>query len=89
MNGGIISLSDIEAAYRGVSRALYRAQEDALDFIADEIIRVLERDQMIVDAAFFILIFGQIESRINALASSRLSRPAERTASVKQGFGNA
>ena len=86
MSDGLISLNEIEAAYRRVSRALYRAQEDALDFIADEIIKVLERDQMIVDAAFFILIFGQIENRINTLASGRLSRSEERTAIRGEGF---
>jgi hypothetical protein len=33
---------------------------------------------MTVDAAFFVLISGQIENRVNALAASRLSSVAER-----------
>jgi hypothetical protein len=80
MSGDAVPLDELEIAYRRVSRALYRAQEDALDFSAEEIIAALERDQTIVDAAFFVLIFGQVESRINGLASSRLTRPEQRSA---------
>jgi|SRR5271163_4426642 len=87
MSGDAISLEELENAYRRVSRALYRAQEDALDFAAEEIITALERDQTIVDAAFFVLIFGQVESRINGLASSQLTRPEQRAALREAKFG--
>ncbi|MGC2524149.1 MAG: hypothetical protein WA417_16170 [Stellaceae bacterium] len=80
MSGDAVPLDELEIAYRRVSRALYRAQEDALDFSAEEIIAALDRDQTIVDAAFFVLIFGQVESRINGLAASRLTRPEQRSA---------
>jgi|SRR5579884_824555 len=70
-----VSLDELEAAYRRVSRSLYRAQEDALDFAAEEIVATLERQQTIIDAAFFILIFGQVEARINGLAAARLPGP--------------
>lgn len=78
MIGGEIGLDELEATYKRVSRSLYRAQEDALDFEAEAIIAALEREQTIIDAAFFLLAFGQIEKRINLLAASRLEREAER-----------
>jgi hypothetical protein len=74
------SLTEFEGAYRRVTRALYRAQEDALDFLAENIIEALEREQTIIDAAFFILIFGQIEFRINELAATQLARPDQQAA---------
>jgi hypothetical protein len=83
MIGRDIGLAELEAAYKRVSRSLYRAQEDALDFDAEAIILALEREQTIIDAAFFLLAFGQIEKRINLLAASRLEREAER-ASLRQ-----
>lgn len=81
-----VSLDELESAYRRVSRALYRAQEDALDFVAEEIIAALEREQTIIDAAFFILIFGQIERRINELAATRLKRADQRAAIRERRF---
>jgi hypothetical protein len=86
MSGSAVSLDELEITYRRVSRALYRAQEDALDFMAEDIFAALEREQTVVDAAFFILIFGQIEARINELATSRLSRPAQRATIRDVGF---
>jgi hypothetical protein len=40
----------------------------------------LDREQTILDAAFFLLAFGQVERCINALASVRLQRDRERAA---------
>jgi hypothetical protein len=78
MIGREIGLAELETAYKRVSRSLYRAQEDALDFDAEAIILALEGEQTIIDAAFFLLAFGQIERRINLLAASRLERETER-----------
>jgi hypothetical protein len=68
-----LSLDAVEAAYLRTRRYIERDQEDALEFLSDPAWEGLERDRSIVDAAFFLLIFGQIEDRINALARGRLS----------------
>ena len=48
--------------------------EDGYDFAVDTlIIDTLARDALIIDAAFFLLVFGQIEARLHALARARLS----------------
>jgi hypothetical protein len=83
---GNISLTELEAAYKRISRALYRAQEDALDFDAEVIFTALERDQQIADAAFFLVAFGQLERHINALAAARLRRPTQQAALREQPF---
>lgn len=56
------------------------ARKRMLSIDTEEIITALERNQIILDAAFFVLIFGQVESRINELASSRLGRSDQRAA---------
>ena len=86
MSGEGASFDELEGAYRRVSRALYRAQEDALDFLAETIIEALEREQTIIEAAFFILIFGQIEFRINELAAIRLTRSDQQAAIRERPF---
>jgi hypothetical protein len=67
-----LSLDEVEAAYLRTRRYIERGQEDALEFLSDPAWEGLERDRTIVDAAFFLLIFGQIEDRINALARNKL-----------------
>ncbi len=67
-----LSLGDVEAACLRTRRYIERGQEDALEFLSNPTWEGLERDRMIVDAAFFLLIFGQIEDRINALARRTL-----------------
>ena len=68
-----LSLDEVEAAYLRTRRYTERGQEDALEFVSDPAWEGLERDRIIVDAAFFLLIFGQIEDRLNALARGRLT----------------
>jgi len=70
MTDSAIGLGDIEAAYRRLSLATYRALEDAYDFEAEAIVAALERDQRITNAAFFVLIFGQLEQHIIRLAAA-------------------
>jgi hypothetical protein len=67
-----LSLDEVESAYRRTRRFILRGQEDALEFLSEPAWDGLERDRAIVDAAFFLLIFGQIEDRINSLALGNL-----------------
>lgn len=53
----VISLDDIGGTYARVARSIERAMEDAADFNDGARFSVLERDQIIVDAAFFVLIW--------------------------------
>jgi hypothetical protein len=65
-----ITLGELRTAYRRTSSRIYRILEDGYDFSAENfIIEALDRDALIIDAAFFVLIFGQIENRINELAA--------------------
>jgi len=68
-----LHLDEVEAAYLRTRRYIERGQEDALEFLSDATWEGLERDRIVVDAAFFLLIFGQIEDRINTLARGRLT----------------
>ena len=57
------------------------------DFSAeDAIIVALDRDALIIDAAFFVLIFGQIENRINELAAIKMETETRRRALREQKF---
>ena len=67
-----ISLDEFGASYGRLSKTIVRALEDAYDFLAETVIAALERDQRILNAAFFILIFGQLERRINLLAERQM-----------------
>jgi hypothetical protein len=83
-----IALGDLRAAYRRISGRIYRILEDGYDFSAeDRLIDVLDRDALIVDAAFFVLIFGQIENRINELAGRKLTTERQRLALRDTKFG--
>jgi hypothetical protein len=75
-----ISLDDIANAYRRAQRSIVRGMEDAADFDDDARFAALERDQNIVDAAFFVLIFGQLEKRITDLAIHKAKRQNEKSA---------
>jgi hypothetical protein len=76
-----ISLEELRAAYRRTSSRIYRILEDGYDFAVEEhIIEALNRDALIVDAAFFVLIFGQIENRINELAARKQETEQRRLA---------
>jgi hypothetical protein len=75
-----IDLDDIGSAYSRVRRSIQRALEDAADFDDERRWSALARDQIIVDAAFFILIFGQLEKCITDLAVHKLKREEERAA---------
>jgi hypothetical protein len=79
-----ISLGDLRAAYRRTSG---RILEDGYDFSAEHaIIETLDRDALIIDAAFFVLIFGQIENLINELAAMKVATEARRRALREQKF---
>lgn len=87
MTGGGIGLDAIESAYRRISRAAYRAVEEAYDFVAEEIISALEQDQAILDAAFFILVFGQLERRIDQFAGA-IPQPQPLARGRQKNFGS-
>ena len=57
-----------------------------MDFGAEEALRALERDRRIVDAAFFLLAFGQIEWLVNLIAVERIEREEARAALRQQPF---
>jgi hypothetical protein len=75
-----VSLDEISNAHTRVRRSILRGMEDAADFNDGARFSALERDQIIVDAAFFVLIFGQIERRITELAVRKVNRAEERSA---------
>jgi hypothetical protein len=75
-----ISLDDIGGTYARVQRSIERAMEDAADFGDERRWSALVLDQIIVDAAFFVLIFGQLERRITDLAVQKMKREEEKTA---------
>jgi len=78
---GRVTLRDLEGTYKRVTSRIYRLLEDGYDFAVEEqIIAILDMDARIVDAAFFVLIFGQIENRLNELALRRLRTERERNA---------
>jgi hypothetical protein len=69
-----VSLGELRAAYKRTSIRIYRILEDGYDFSAENaLIEALDRDALIIDAAFFVLVFGQIENRINELAARRVA----------------
>lgn len=75
-----INLDDIAGAYTRVQRSIIRGQEDAIDFNNEEQLDTWARDQNIVDAAFFVLIFGQLEGRITKLAARKVEREDQKNA---------
>jgi hypothetical protein len=82
-----VSLNELDGAYRRTSSRIYRILEDGYDFAVDSlIIDTLDRDALVIDAAFFLLIFGQIESRMNAIAATHLTSDAEREALRQRRF---
>jgi hypothetical protein len=84
MKGGI-SLYDLRGAYERVSSRIYRILEDGYDFAVDDrIIDTLNRDALIVDAAFLVLIFGQIENRLNELALQRAGAGSGRRRAMRE-----
>jgi|ERR1700733_5026084 hypothetical protein len=85
-----VSLDDLGGAYKRTSTRIYRILEDGYDFaVANLIIDTLDRDALVVDAAFFVLAFGQIESRLNAIAATHLKSDAERAALRQTGIREA
>jgi hypothetical protein len=74
-----VSLGELRAAYKRASNRIYRILEDGYDFSAENaLIEALDRDALIIDAAFFVLVFGQIENRINELAARRVATEQRR-----------
>jgi hypothetical protein len=79
-----VSLEDLQAAYRRTASRIYRILEDGYDFSAEEhLIETLDRDALIIDAAFFVLIFGQIENRLNRLAERRIGTDQMRRSALR------
>jgi len=75
-----ITLEHLRAAHKRTSSRIYRILEDGYDFSAENaLIEALDRDALIIDAAFFVLIFGQIENRINELAARKVAADRRRT----------
>jgi hypothetical protein len=73
-----VGLDDIANAYKRAQRAITRTLEDLNELDALNAIAALEHDRNIIDVAFFVLIFGQIERRITDLAVQRVQREAEK-----------
>jgi hypothetical protein len=86
-----ITLGELRAAYTRTTIRIYRILEDGYDFSTENaIITALDRDALIIDAAFFVLIFGRIENRINELAARRTAtdrRPALRDQKFEKRMG--
>jgi len=76
----VVSLDDLDNAYRRVRRSIARSMEDAADFNDNAVFDTLARDQNIVDAAFFVLIFGQLENRITTLAIQKEQQETRKNA---------
>jgi hypothetical protein len=84
---GPVTLDDLRGAYRRTSSRIYRILEDGYDFAVENlIIETLTRDALIVDAAFLVLVFGQIEMRLNALAGARMKSEPECRALRERSF---
>ncbi len=82
-----ITLDDLRAAYKRTTSRIYRILEDGYDFGVDQlIVEALDRDALIIDAAFLLLVFGQIEARVNRLAASRSATDQRRRALRGQPF---
>jgi hypothetical protein len=82
-----ISLDDLYGAYRRTSSRIYRILEDGYDFAVEHlIVDTLARDSLIVDAGFLVLVFGQIEARLNAIAEARMTSERDRDALRELGF---
>jgi hypothetical protein len=70
---GAVSLDELHGAYRRTSSRIYRILEDGYDFAVENlIVDTLARDALIVDAAFLVFVFGQIEARLNAIVDARM-----------------
>lgn len=79
-----VSLEDLRTAYRRTAGRIYRILEDGYDFSAEAyLVEALDRDALIIDAGFFVLIFGQIENRLNRLAASRVGSERRRRGAVR------
>ncbi len=77
---GAVSLDDLYGAYRRTSSRIYRILEDGYDFAVDSlIVDTLARDALIVDAAFLVPVFGQIEVRLNAIVEARMTSERDRS----------
>jgi hypothetical protein len=82
-----VSLAGLGGAYRRTSNRIYRILEDGYDYsVVHLIIDTLDQDALIIDAAFFVPVFGQVESRINAIAATHLASEADRQALRQQRF---
>jgi hypothetical protein len=76
---GAVSLDELHGAYRRISGRIYRILEDGYDFTVENlIVDTLARDALIVDAAFLVLVFGQIEARLNAIVEAQMTSGRER-----------
>jgi hypothetical protein len=82
-----ITLDDLRAAYKRTTSRIYRILEDGYDFGVDQlIVEALDRDALIIDAAFLLLVFGQTEARVNRFAVSRSATDQRRHAVRDQPF---
>jgi hypothetical protein len=82
-----ITLDDLRAAYKRTTTRIYRILEDGYDFGVDHlIVEALDRDALIIDAAFLVLVFGQIEARVNRLATAPSVTAQRRQAVRDQSF---
>jgi hypothetical protein len=84
---GAVSLDELHGAYRRTSSRIYRILEDGYDFAVENlIVDTLARDALIVDAAFLVLVFGQVEARFNAIVEARMTTGRERRTPRELGF---
>ncbi len=73
-----LGLDELANAYRRVQRLITLGMEDALEFDNEDKFELLDKDRNIVDAAFFVLMFGQLERRITELAVQKVSGQSSR-----------
>lgn len=75
-----IDLDGLSEAYEHVRRSITRDMEDAADIDNEAIFDLLHKHQDIVDAGFFVLIFGQLENRVNTLAREKTNESKHKEA---------
>lgn len=71
------TLDQLKDAHDRIRAAIYRRASEAADFNDEEIFEAIYLDGEIADAAFFVLIFGHLENRINKLAAEKLQTDAQ------------
>jgi hypothetical protein len=81
-----IGLDDLAETYARVQRSISRGMEDAAEFDNEAAFDLFNTDQAIIDAGFFVLIFGQLENHVNTLARENTKDPKHKDGVRKLAF---